>query len=66
MDFKKKLKEVLNSIFELNKGFYGIDPESLSPHDLVKFIDLWAGYDQLLRDTKRDMSNVSIMGKKGE
>ena len=66
MDFKKKLKEVLNSIFELNKGFYGIDSESLSPHDRVKFTQLWNGYNELLSNTKRDMSNVSIMGKKGE
>ena len=65
MDFQKKLKEVLGKIFELNKGFYGVDSESMNPHDRKKFTELWAGYDELLRDTKRDLSDINMLKKEG-
>jgi hypothetical protein len=61
MDFQKKLKEVLDSIFELNKGFYGIDIDGLKVHDRKKYCDLWASYDKLCRDTKRDLSDINIL-----
>jgi hypothetical protein len=65
MDFQKKLKEVLDGVFELNRGFYGIDIEGLKPHDRQKYCALWASYDKLCRDTKRELSDMAVITKEG-
>jgi len=63
IDFQRKIKEILDTVHDLNKGFYAIDIEGMRAHDRKKYCELWASYDKLCREAKREMSEMISFSK---